>query len=114
MLPVLRGATARRAVIAFTYRDRPREVDPYGLMLRDGFWYLVGRDHGHDAVRTFRVDRIAGDVRIVGDDGAFERPAGFDPREVLPTDAKQFGVVDDPTVTARVRIAPERAGLGRA
>ncbi len=50
-------------------------------------------------------------MKIVGDDGAFERPAGFDPRSVLPSDAKQFGVVVDKSVTARVRIAPERAAL---
>ena len=30
---------------------------------------------------------------------------------MLPTDAKQFGVVGDKQVTARVRIAPERAAL---
>ena len=115
-LPTLRRAAARRAVVTFTYRGRPRRVDPYGLLLRDGFWYLLGRDHGHDELRTFRVDRISvdrisGDVEIVGGDGAFERPAGFDPRDVLPTNAKQFGVVVGKSVTARVRIAPERAAL---
>jgi proteasome accessory factor B len=110
-LPVLRSAVARRAVVAFTYHERPRRIDPYGLMLRGGFWYVLGRDHGHDELRTYRVDRIAGSVEVVGDDGAFERPPGFDPREVLPTDAKQFGVVGDRAVIARVRIAPERAAL---
>ncbi len=116
VLPTLRRAAARRAVVAFTYRGRPRRVDPYGLLLRDGFWYLLGRDHGHDELRTYRVDRISvgeisGGVQIVGEDGAFERPAGFDPRDVFPTNAKQFGVVVDKSVTARVRIAPERAAL---
>ena len=61
-LPILRGAAARRAVVAFTYRDRARRVDPYGLLLRDGFWYVLGRDHGHDELRTYRVDRISGGV----------------------------------------------------
>ena len=37
-LPVLRGAAARRAVVAFAYHGRGRQVDPYGLLLRDGFW----------------------------------------------------------------------------
>jgi predicted DNA-binding transcriptional regulator YafY len=110
-LPVLRAAAARRAVVAFTYHGRPRRVDPYGLLLRDGFWYVLGRDHGHDELRTYRVDRITGAVEIVGKDAAFERPAGFDPRTVFPTDAKQFGIVGDRTVTARVRIAAERAAL---
>jgi proteasome accessory factor B len=110
-LPALRRAAARRAVVSFAYRGRDRLVDPYGLMLRDGFWYVLGRDHGHDELRTYRVDRIAGEVKLVGESGAFDRPPGFDPRDVLPTDAKQFGVIDDPSLTARVRIAPERAAL---
>ena len=110
-LPTLRRAAARRAVVAFTYRGRARQVDPYGLLLRDGFWYLLGRDHGHDELRTYRVDRVSGDVQIVGDDGVFERPPGFDPRDVFPTNAKQFGVVVDASVSARVRIARERAAL---
>jgi proteasome accessory factor B len=110
-LPTLRDAVTRRAVVAFTYHDRARQVDPYGLMLRGGFWYLLGRDHGHDELRTFRVDRIAGDVRISSEDGVFERPDGFDPRHVFPSDAKQFGVVGEHGVTARIRVAPERAAL---
>ncbi len=110
-LPTIRRAVARRAVIGFSYRGHDRRVDPYGLMLRDGFWYVLGRDHGHDELRTYRVDRVAGDVEIIGEDHAFERPAGFDPRDVLPTDAKQFGVAGDKATVARVRIAPERAGL---
>ncbi len=61
-LPVLRGAAARRAVVAFTYHGRGRRVDPYGLLLRDGFWYVLGRDHGYDELRTYRVDRIEGGV----------------------------------------------------
>ena len=80
-------------------------------MLRDGYWYVLGRDHGHDELRTYRVDRIVGDLEIVGEGSAFERPAGFDPRDVLPSDAKQFGVVGEKAVAARVRIAPDRAAL---
>ena len=87
-LPTIRRAVARRAVIGFTYRGHDRRVDPYGLMLRDGFWYVLGRDHGHDELRTYRVDRIAGDVEIVGEDRHLRatrrvRPAG------RPTDRRQ-------------------------
>jgi predicted DNA-binding transcriptional regulator YafY len=72
---------------------------------------VLGRDHGYDALRTYRVDRIEGCVDVVGAFGAFDRPTGFDPRTVFPTDAKQFGIVADRTITARVRIDPERAAL---
>ena len=35
-----------------------RQVDPYALVHRSGWWYLVGYCHLRDAPRTFRVDRI--------------------------------------------------------
>jgi predicted DNA-binding transcriptional regulator YafY len=110
-LPVLRDATTRRASVSFRYHGRARDVDPYGLLLRNGFWYVLGRDHGHDEQRTYRVDRIEGDVRISGRDGSFARPAGFDPRSAFPSEAKHFGigVGDEDAVTARVRISKDRA-----
>lgn len=112
-LPVLRDASARRAVVTFGYHGRHRAVDPYGLLLRNGFWYVLGRDHGHDEQRTYRVDRIEGDATIVGDDAAFDRPDGFDPRDAFPVDAKQFGVgaPGDVPATAKVRISAVRAVL---
>src|SRR5690606_1474294 len=45
-LPVLREAIAGRHPVGFEYRSKPRRVDPYGLLLRSGFWYVVGLDHG--------------------------------------------------------------------
>jgi predicted DNA-binding transcriptional regulator YafY len=113
-LPVLRDAAARRTTVGFGYHGRPRLVDPYGLLLRNGFWYVFGRDHGHDEQRTYRVDRIEGDVEVTGEPGAFVRPEGFDPRQAFPADAKLFGVADDAAsrhdaATAKVRIAAPRA-----
>ena len=108
-LPLLREATSRRAPVAFRYRDRDRRLDPYGLLLRNGFWYVLGHDHGHGELRTYRVDRIDGGVAIVGGNGSFERPDGFDPRDAFPSDAKHFGIVDDDARTARVRISQDRA-----
>ncbi len=35
-----------------------REVDPYGLVYRSGFWYLVGYCHLRADLRTFRLDRV--------------------------------------------------------
>lgn len=35
-----------------------REVDPYKLVFKDGFWYLVAYCHRRNEVRVFRVDRI--------------------------------------------------------
>jgi proteasome accessory factor B len=106
-LPVLRDAAARRASVRFDYRGKARHVDPYGLLLRDGFWYVVGFDHEHAEPRTYRVDRIEGDV-VAGEREEFVRPEGFDLRAAFPTDPKQLGAEGDATV-ARVRVDAGRA-----
>ena len=106
-LPVLRDAVAGRTSVRFRYRGHEREVDPWGVLLRDGFWYLIGFDHGHREQRTYRIDRIEGSV--AADPGsAFERPAGFDPRAAFPDDPKLIGATDTVPV-ARVRIDAARA-----
>ena len=89
-LPVLFDANGSRAPVSFTYRDNVRTIDPYGLLSRDGFWYVVGRDHGRGDLRTFRVDRIDGKVEQ-GQPGSFELPAGFDPAVAVLDDPKSIG-----------------------
>ncbi len=78
-------ALRHRAVLRFEYNGRPREVEPSGLALRSGVWYLVGRDRaavGGPATRTFRVDRIPG-LPALGEAGAFEMPATSDLRDEI-------------------------------
>jgi proteasome accessory factor B len=106
-LPALREAAARRASVRFDYRAKTRQLDPYGLLLRDGFWYVVGLDHEHGEPRTYRVDRITGDV-VAGERDEFVRPEGFDLRAAFPSDPKELGADDDATV-ARVRVDAQRA-----
>lgn len=66
----------RRARLVYASKGRPaaeRTVDPWGLVDKDGTWYLIaGTDAGQ---RTFRVDRIAG-LEVL--DEPAERPADFD------------------------------------
>ncbi len=50
-----------------------RTVEPLGLVLKAGTWYLVARREG--LMRTYRVSRIR-DVRSLRE--PFERPEGFD------------------------------------
>ncbi|GAA0351581.1 YafY family transcriptional regulator [Actinoallomurus spadix] len=50
-----------------------RTVDPLGLVLKAGSWYLVGRSEGGE--RTYRVDRI---LALQPLEEEFERPADFD------------------------------------
>ncbi|MEX2627215.1 MAG: WYL domain-containing protein [Ilumatobacteraceae bacterium] len=109
VLPALRDAVATRSVVRFEYRSVTRDVEPYGLLLRDGFWYLVGFDRVRTDRRTFRVDRIVGQVEV-GEPGAFRRP-DIDVRAAMPTDPKLIGGADaaDPGSVAVVRVDAARA-----
>ena len=85
LLPKLQAAVDDRKAVRFTYytiaRDEEleRTVDPYGLQMVAGEWYLIGRCHLRDEVRTFRLSRIHSRVvhatRALHD---FERQEGFD------------------------------------
>jgi len=116
-LPAIRAAVAARAPIEFGYRGESRTLDPWGLLLRGGFWYVVGHDHDRGERRTFRVDRFdraddassgAGNV-IVGTPRSFERPPSFDPRTAFPADPKQIGARPEERVEALVRVDAVRA-----
>ena len=88
-LPSLHDAMSRLQVVSFTYNGRTRELEPFGLLARSGWWYLVGNDRSVNAMRTFRVDRISSDV-VVLEGETFERPADFDVRTSLPADLKEL------------------------
>jgi proteasome accessory factor C len=83
----LEDAVARGRTVCFSYPAADpgalaleRTVDPYSLFFIQGHWYVVGRDHLRDAVRTFRVTRIAGPVRFVSEKNRdFYTPANYDP-----------------------------------
>lgn len=80
-LLALADAAHRQRRVAITYRswrgaDSARELDPYGLVLHSGRWYVTGHDHLRGEPRSFRLDRI----RTVRETGAgFAAPAEFDP-----------------------------------
>lgn len=94
-------AVCRRAPVTFGWRGGSREVEPYGLLFRNSFWYLVGLDRASGEQRSFRVDRFEGPV-TTGPAGAFERPDGFDPSAAFPSDPKLLGV--DERIEATVRV----------
>ncbi len=52
-----------------------RDIEPYGVVLYEGFWYLVGYCHLRYAIRTFRVDRLE---QITLTEFRFKRPETFD------------------------------------
>jgi predicted DNA-binding transcriptional regulator YafY len=107
-LPTLREAVSDRRVVSFRYNDVDRVVDPWGLLLRNGYWYLIGFDHGRGERRTYRIDRVDGSVSIDHARAPFERPADFDPRAAFPEDPKMIGA-DETVPDAVVRVDASRA-----
>jgi predicted DNA-binding transcriptional regulator YafY len=77
----LADAIRRRRRVRISYRSfageaSRRELSPLGLVVHSGRWYLAAHDHGRDALRTFRVDRVR--RASVRDDAAVGPPEGFD------------------------------------
>ncbi|MFL5778648.1 MAG: helix-turn-helix transcriptional regulator [Chloroflexota bacterium] len=69
----------RRIAVAYQRGDKvvERLLDPLGLVLKAGVWYLVARvDEGQ--FRTYRVSRVASVRQLDGEDARFERPEAFD------------------------------------
>jgi predicted DNA-binding transcriptional regulator YafY len=62
-----------------------RELDPYALVHRWGWWYAVGYCHLRQEVRSFRVDRI---VALELLERVFQPPADFDIRAYLEADLR--------------------------
>ncbi|MEO6120761.1 MAG: WYL domain-containing protein [Acidimicrobiales bacterium] len=108
-LPTLHAAARTRALVAFSYAGQARSVEPWGLLFRNGHWYLVGHDRTRDARRTFRVDRIESAVDV-GPARSFEPPDSFElaevPREPWLAGAGSGPAGDEETVVALVRVSP--------
>jgi predicted DNA-binding transcriptional regulator YafY len=94
-------AVRTRTAVDFSYRGQARRTAPAGLWFRFGHWYLVAWDLDRDAVRTFRVDRIEGDVTL-GSPGQAALPEGIDVRAALPEEPWQTEGEDH--ITTRVRV----------
>ena len=108
-LPLTR-AIAERITVSFKYRsaqlnDELRRLNPYGLGGRKGNWYLVGEDRDREALRTFRLDRIVGDVELISKPGAFQNDPDFHVLSFL--DSHLF----EPRDTAQIQI---RRGRGHS
>ena len=76
-------AMSKRESISFTYLspDLAREVrtiQPYAIATRDSHWYVAGNDLDKLHLRTFRLDRIEGEISILKNGQGYEIPLGFD------------------------------------
>jgi predicted DNA-binding transcriptional regulator YafY len=108
-LAVVFAAVSDRRRLSFSYRERARTIDPYGLLHRRGHWYFAGREHESDSVKAYRVDRGSG--YHAGDrSGAFDVPPGFDTSAVVPESGWQAGPEE---FTARIAFDAEVAWWAR-
>lgn len=88
LLPVVADAVWDDRKVVARYRrgddEVERPLEPYGLVLKAGVWYLCARVADRDAFRVYRIDRFTaverqGEERFVRDEG-FDLPAFWDER----------------------------------
>ncbi|MGH9177364.1 MAG: helix-turn-helix transcriptional regulator [Acidimicrobiales bacterium] len=104
-LPALFAAVSERRTVRFGYKGSARTVDPHRLSFASGHWYLIGRDHGRDDVRNFRLDRIDGPL-VAGGAASFEQPARAGPPVPAPP---PWRMGDEEEVEATVLVDAEQA-----
>lgn len=107
------SAISKQRTVRFSYwsigRDETSErtVNPYALFSDNGVWYMVGRDLGRDAMRTFRLSRIRGDITFATRrERDFRPPPDFDPSEYRGRPPWQVG---EPVGEARIEVLPDTA-----
>jgi proteasome accessory factor C len=112
-LAKLESAISKQRTVKFGYRtitrdeERERTIDPYALLLDGGRWYVIGRDHDREAIRTFRVSRIRGDIRLATRrERDFRLPEDFDVESYRGRANWQIG---DRAGEARIEVAGDTA-----
>lgn len=95
---------SQRVEIAYDRGDKTveRVLEPLGLVLKAGVWYLVAGADGEP--RTYRVSRV---TRVRATDETFDRPAGFD-LAAFWTESSSAYERDTPRVEVVLRLAPDR------
>ncbi|HLA06974.1 MAG TPA: YafY family protein [Anaerolineales bacterium] len=80
-----------------------RGLDPYALVHRWGWWYVIGFCHARKEIRTFRVDRIS-DIALL--DETFNIAHGFDLQVFLQNEPQA-----QQQIIARLRFEPASANI---
>jgi predicted DNA-binding transcriptional regulator YafY len=110
-LDKLRRAVRENCRISMTYQNsnsprcEQREVNPYVLVHRSGWWYMIGFCQMRQDIRTFRVDRIA-ELNLT--DQTFSLPADFDIHAYI---AQEWQYI--PQITVRMCFAPQFTHLAK-
>lgn len=100
----------RRLELAYQSSSNPeatdRVMDPYALVHRGGWWYLVGYYQFRQALRLFRVDRTR---ELSVQHETFQRPVDFEVRAYLDQVFE-----DQPGIQASLHFVPEAVQIARA
>lgn len=83
----------------------PRDLEPLGLVLKAGAWYLAARTVGKDTVRTYRLAKV---LALQPGSKGFRRPRSFDLAAFWKASSAQFEAQLRP-LQAQVRVT--RRGL---
>lgn len=77
-------AVIDRVRVRFDYRTSgaTRELEPWGVIMHRGRWYVIGQDVDKDVLRMFRLSRVVGEPQRVGRSGSYDVPAGTNLREL--------------------------------
>jgi len=82
-----------------------RTIDPWRALLHSGHWYLVGFDQEKGEVRTFRTDRMVGDLVETKHDILEPMPNDFD----LSAITSSWESSDKEATIATILVRPGRA-----
>lgn len=98
-LNTITSAIAVSDLLAFNYLSANMEIHsrviiPFALSNKNGFWYLTGVEQEVLEFRTFRLDRIQGDIEQKSNKDGFEFPEGFDIATALDTSNHENAKID--------------------
>lgn len=109
----LESATRLRKRVTLTYQGAAtgmttqRDLDPYGLVYREGAWLAVGWCHLRKEIRSFRIDRMLAAVQAAKPKSPdFERP-DFDVKSYAQRSPWTFTV--DPPEEVQLMLSAEAA-----
>ena len=66
------------AYLAQTLDSKVRVIEPYAIATKNSHWYVSGRDIEKSQIRTFRLDRIDGEITLDSTEENFEIPRDYE------------------------------------
>lgn len=105
-------ALAENRVISFAYRKRNeteatiRKVEPWHLVVKANAWYLVGFDSERMAQRTFKLNRVQGEITLLNELITHSKPGDFDAEALVATWVES----NNESAIARIHVHQKQAG----